>query len=97
MDWVTVFLDACRSNSSYIYAADHAEIILLAGGILFLLLRGSPKGALVLALGGILCYANYYMFAQQLYFAMSPIFAVALAGASVFLLILLVYQLINAN
>ena len=97
MDWVAAVLDACRSSSSYIYAADHAEIILLAGGILFLLLRGSPKGALVLALTGILCYANYYMFAQQLYFTMSPIYAVALAGASVVLLVLLVYQLIHAT
>jgi hypothetical protein len=97
MDWATGILEACRSSSSYTYAANHAEIILLAGSVLFLLLRGNWRGALVLVFGGVLCYANYYMFAQQLYFKMSPVYAAALAGTSVFLLILLVYQLIHAD
>lgn len=95
MDWVIGVIDACRANPTYNYAADHAEIILSAGVMLFLLSRRNFKGALTVGFGGVLCYANYYMFTRQVYFTLPPTYAVGLAAASVFVLVFLVYQLIQ--
>jgi uncharacterized membrane protein YjjP (DUF1212 family) len=95
MAWATGILETIHSNSLYMYASQHAEFILLLAGALFLLMRGKWRGALVLVLAGVLCYANYYMFAEQLYFTISPVYAGAFAATSVVLLVLLVYQLIH--
>lgn len=97
MDWLAGVLEACRSSASYNYAADHAEIVLLTGAILLLLLKGNVKASLILVFGGVLGYANYYVFSQQLYRIMPPIFAASFAAVSVVLLVLLVYQLIHSN
>ena len=95
MDRVIGILDACRANPTYNYATDHAEIILPAVAMLFLLSRRNFRGALTLGFGGALCYANYYMFTRQVYFTLPPMYAVSLAAASTFVLVFLIYQLIQ--
>ena len=95
MGWVIGVIDACRANPTYNYAADHVEIILPAAAMLFLLSTRNFKGALTLGFGGVLCYANYYMFTRQVYFTLPPMYAVGLAAASVFVLVFLVYQFIQ--
>jgi hypothetical protein len=97
MDWIVGVIEACRSNSLYIYAAERAEIILLAGAVLFFVLKGNVKVALILAFAGVLGYANYYVFSQELYQTMPPIYAGSFAAASAIVLVLLVYQLIHSN
>ncbi len=97
MDWVLGILDACMANTAYIYAANHAEIVLLGGAILFLLLRKNLGGALTLGLGGTLCYTNYYMFSHQLYFTLPPEYSIGFAALSGFLLVLVVYKLIHVS
>lgn len=97
MDWVLGILDVCRTSTTYSYAADRAEIILLGTAILFLLLRRNLRGALTLGLGGALCYANYYMFSRHFYFTLPPAYSIGFAAVSTFLLVLVVYELIQAT
>ena len=96
MDRVTYILDACRSFWAYNYAVNHPEVVLPAGILLYLLLRRDTRSALIIAFGGALCCANYYMFAQQLYFAVPIAYSAAFAAVSAIVLVLLVYQLIQA-
>jgi hypothetical protein len=95
MDWVLGILNAYRVNATYNYAADHAEIVLFTGAILFLLMKKNFGGALTLGLGGALCYANYYMFSHQLYFTLPPEYSIGFAAVSSFLLVLVVYKLMH--
>lgn len=97
MDWLGGIIETCRSSAPYTYAAEHAEFIIIVAGILFFLFRGNVKASLVLALAGVLCYANYYVFSQNLYLTMPPVYAASFAGISALVLVLLVYQLIHSN
>ena len=95
MDWVTYILDACRSSWAYNYAADHPEVVVPAGIMLYLLLRRNVRSGLIIAFGMALCYANYYIFAQQIFFGVPILYTAAFAAISAIVLVLLVYQFIQ--
>ena len=95
MDWVTYVLDACRSSWAYNYAVNHPEVVLPAGVLIYLLLRRNTRSALIIAFGGALCCANYYLFAQQLHFAVPIAYSATFAAVSAIVLVLLVHQLIQ--
>jgi hypothetical protein len=82
---------------SYVYNffQRYPEAVLVVGFLLFLLVRGKFHAALMLLLGITLCCANYYLFFQFSIYAISLPYAIVCAGVSIFLLILILYQLLQ--
>lgn len=81
----------------YAIVAHYPEVALLGGIVAFLLFRGKLKSALILLFGAALCLANYFIFVEYSSLTIPITYAVGFAGVSVFLLLLLVYQLIHIS
>ncbi len=96
MGWISDLFGESRLATVCEYALERPEATLALAAILFLLLRGSFRTALILAFGAVLCWANYYVFAQKIIFTMPLGYAVVFAAISVVALILVVYQLIQS-
>jgi hypothetical protein len=81
----------------YSYCTVHPEVALLLAILVFLVLRGKVKSALILILGVALCFANYFIFLEYNSLSIPLYYAAAFGGISVFLLMLLLYQLIHSS
>ncbi len=89
------FLD--KFELIYTFSATNPGISLLILILGYLLLRRKVKSALILLFGTALCLANYYIFSQMDTLAFPFTYTAAFAGVSIFLLLLLVYQLIHTS
>lgn len=81
----------------YNYTVFHPEMALIIAILLFLVLRGKVKSALILLFGVALCFANYFVFLEYNSFSIPLYYAAAFAGISVFLLLLLLHQFIHSS
>ena len=95
MGWVSYLIDASRLVDAWSYAQEHPGMVLAVGAMVFFLLRGNLRATLILAFGVTLCWANYYIIAQQIIFAVPLVYAVGFAAVSTITLLLLVYQFIQ--
>ncbi len=96
MGWSIVFECTKALSEAYRFCASHPEAVSLGGLMLFLILRHKLKAALILAFAVTLCFGNYFMFSEHHALALPIIYSAGLAGASIFLLLLLVYQFIDS-
>jgi len=76
---------------------EHPEIVLTALGTLYLTVKGKLNAALTLAFAGAVCYANFYMLEERLYFTAPLAYTITFAVISAVVLVLLVYQLIQTT
>jgi hypothetical protein len=95
MNYLTEFLNAEWFSAICTFFGRFPEAVLLVGFILFLLVREKFHAALMLVFGATLCFANYYLFSQYSISLISLPYAMAFAGISIFVLLLIVYQLVQ--
>ena len=95
MEWVSHLLELLKYSAPYQFTAQYPAVVIPAAVILLAVMHRNFKAGLTFAFAGVLCYANYYLFSQQLYATLPLLYTGAFAAISAISLVLIVFHLIQ--